>query len=95
MGCPEAGVHRTNKLRSLFKDEYLSVSQLLLEYFKIYVNSVMWEELTMPHPPGRHLMVTHYGNAQRNLTNPLSEGIREWTCLEFAKTLTILGGVLS
>ena len=49
----------------------------------------------MPHPPGRHLMVTHYGNAQRNLTNPLSEGIREWTCLEFTKTLTILGGVLS
>ena len=50
MGCPEAGVHRTNKLRSLFKDEYLSVSQLLLEYFKVYVNSVMWEELTMPTP---------------------------------------------
>ena len=49
----------------------------------------------MPHPPGRNLMVTHYGNAQRNLTNPVPEGIREWTCLEFTKTLTILGGVLS
>lgn len=42
LGCPEAGVHLTSKLKSLFKDEYLeslfeSVSQLLLEYFIIYV----------------------------------------------------------
>ena len=54
----------------------------------------MGEELTMPHPPGRPLMVTHCENAQRNWTNSLPGGIKEWTCLEFTKTLTILGGVL-
>ena len=49
----------------------------------------------MPHTPGIPLMVTLYENAQRNWTNSLPEGIKEWTCLEFTKTLTILGGVFS